>query len=347
MYLRRIEHNGCLQHPLYILDDSVSNIHKNTEYISRMVEFDFFLDNEITIYKILITIPNYDSHFYIFQTYKKITYNELKKDSGDITLSNQITKSDLVLLKYRKQILYSFKELMNPDLHDNTRHYIRFLKNTYTKLLDSIKLLIENQIVHNHISYDNICLDEKDNPLVVHFRNGLYMDDSLNNNTTSMTNYISKHFTIYDPGYTYWPLEVHFLAYLTTNKMQSVSRIHIVNIIQDIISKNNIFIKLDCNDVENYKKEGLQFLSKYINKPIHFIIEDIMMYKCTWDHYALNIVFFTILWEAIEKHDIADVFINYFILLLINIRADPTKRMSLKECSEKIQRIYYDLDISS
>jgi hypothetical protein len=129
--------------------------------------------------------------------------------------------------------------------------------------------------------------------------------------------------------------------------MESISRTHIETIVQDIILKNNIFIQPPLKEaIEIYKKEAIQFLSKYINQPLNYILHDVFRYKHTWDHYSLNILFVNILLDLDAVHHTNNEFIHSFLqLLLVSIRADPEKRIPVKETLLRFRRLCYETDV--
>ena len=335
MKIDRIDSLGCMIHPIYITKPKT---HKQT--ISRMIKHDFFLHNEMAAYQL---ISNYTSSFYIFEIAEKIIYHKLNTEQHDLTFTRKLEDSDFFLLKYPKRTLYSFKELGNASNYANKSHYIRFLINAYTKLLQSIDLLLKNNIVHNQIHYDTICIDENDNVLITRFGLSMYTIGSNINDE-----YIQPFFAKYDPSYPYWCIEIHVLSYLLTNKMNTLSSLHIEQVIQDVISKNKLFIKLPSisnTNTEKYKQETKMYLSKYVNQPLKYIIEDIFCYKHTWDQYALSVLFIDILLEQ-EKMITKNMFIISFIQLLErNIYSVPSNRMSLKHTLQAFHKLTYETDM--
>ena len=327
MKIEKIDSLGCVMHPIYV------NMTKpNTHFFFSKIEQECVLHNELAIYQI---IANYPSSFYIFVTAEKITYNNFDMEQYDLSFSRR-ADSEFFLLKYPTRKLYSFKELCTEI--SNKSHYIRFLINTYTKLLNSIDILIQNNIVHTHIEYNNICIDENDEPLIAQFGLSIHAVP-LNINIE----YIRKFFTTYNPSYIYWPLEIHILSYILTNKMESISQLHIEQVIQDITSNNHVFIRLGYTEI--YKKEGLLYLRKYINQPLEYIVNDIFRHKHTWDQYSLSVLFLDILLELERQKCTKNEFILSFIeLLKCNIR-NGASRLSLKDNFEKFDRLCYETDI--
>ena len=127
----------------------------------------------------------------------------------------------------------------------------------YKHILNSLQLLVDNHIFHNHLNFDSIVIDKMDCPLLSNF------SFSINYLHPNIDEYI-KHFIIaYEPSYIEWPIELHILSYLLTNKLNSLSSYNIENIINDVISNNNILNSFGDTVVSLYKTEALEYFNKY------------------------------------------------------------------------------------
>ena len=303
---------GCVLHPI----KKNKNKKLQKKHISRMAPDDFFLQNELSIYKFI-----QNSNFFIFETAEPITYNSLEENEFN-DASNMLEKSNYFLLRYPFKTLYTFEEKLNTL--KNT-HYIQFIMNSYKKLLYSIDTLNKQSIIHNNISYETICVDDKMEVLICKF--GLSMHLIKKNETVD---YIKPYLQVYNTKYESWPQEFHILSYMLSNKMESVSKINIETIMTDI--SNNF-----------YKKEANDYFIKYMNKPISYIISDMLLYKNTWDQYALSILFLDILSGLPEKN----VFIqNFRNLLLDNIRPNPQLRLTIHDTLHQFEKLCFETDIS-
>ena len=108
--------------------------------------------------------------------------------------------------------------------------------------------------------------------------------------------------------------------------------------------------KFDNNTIDTYKKDGTKFLTRYINKKIDDIAEDVFTYKNTWDNYALSILFLDILLKIQKRIQTKtkNVFIMYFMKLLVeNIHSNPKTRNSIKDTIEQFQKICYFMDVNT
>jgi hypothetical protein len=206
-------------------------------------------------------------------------------------------------------------------------------------MLQSICLLVTNQIVHNHVNIDSIYVDKYDNPLLTNFI--FSMDIS----KPDINQYI-KHFIIaYDPSYLEWPLEFHILAYLLTNKLSSLSSYNIQNILCNVIDNHTILKTFGPGLVSSYKEEALNYFKKYVNQSYEYILNDILQFYGTWDNYALSIMFLEILVNIHKSLKINNKFIIHFMKLLVgNIHLNPLKRDSVSCCTNKFQNILDNLE---
>ena len=79
--------------------------------------------------------------------------------------------------------------------------------------------------------------------------------------------------------------------------------------------------------VSSYRVEALNYFKKYVNKSYECILADCLQYSCTWDNYALSIMFLRILIGIHRSIDKKNKFIILFMKLLVNnIHLNPLKR---------------------
>ena len=152
-----------------------------------------------------------------------------------------------------------------------------------------------------------------------------------------------KHFVLaYEPSYIEWPIELHILFFLLTNKLNSLSIYNIESIIDEYIKNNNILNTFGESVVSSYKNECSNYFKKYVNESYEFILNDILQYTNTWDNYALSILFLRILIGIHRSIGIKNKFIILFMKLLVyNIHLNPQNRLSI---DVTIKRFEYLLD---
>ena len=312
------------------------HISYETKYISQIVKHTFFLENQLEIYNIIKNIPNHVHYFYIFENASLMMYNDLVVADKN-AYNNIFQKNTYYVLKYRECKLYSFHEYLESILF--SKKYIFFVLESYKKILQCVQLLIPLNIVHNHISKENLYMDEQKEFRLIQFQLSMHLTTS---NTTS--NYLQKYFKEYSPGYVYWPIEFHILSYLFTNNLESISKANIDKIINDVLNKNSMVQQIEIwypNTISQFREEGIAYWYKYINKPISDIVKDMFTYYCTWDNMSTSVVFLELLKIQMNtnKHN---VFLTKITTLLIqNIHFVPEKRLSVKQSLLELDDICY------
>ena len=307
---------GCV---FYFFNESVEQTKKEKpQKIYKIVKLDFFVENELTNQK---KIDNRKNYYYLCENSKELTITEIDEDPRKIKGKNRM-KDNTILLQFEDRKIINLKTYLK-ELSSSTK-YILTIINFYKYLLNSINLLVNNNIFHNHINFDSIVVDKFEYPLLTDF--SFSIDYSRNN----IVQYI-KHFIIaYDPSYLEWPIELHILSYLLTNKLNSLSSHNIENIIHEVIKNNIILNTFNNNIVSSFREESLQYFKKYVNQSYDYILTDILQYSHTWDNYALSILFLRMLIGIHRTIEIKNKFIILFMKLLVyNIHCNPSKRMTI------------------
>lgn len=300
--------------------------------IHKILPFHFFIQNELTNQSRLAHEHNIKDHFYLCEnmTELKLTY----LDDNNTNINTEHTKQDNnILLVFENRDLITLKMYLKnlsslSSLSSSTK-YISTIINTYKHLLHSIHLLVNNTIFHNHINFDSIVVDNLENVLLSNF------SVSIHYLHTDIEQYI-KHFIIaYEPSYIEWPIELHILSYLLTNKLKSLSSYNIETIINEYINHNSILYIFGEQIVSSYKEEAIQYFKKYTNHTYEWILFDMLQFANTWDNYALSILFLRILIGIHKTIGISNKFIICFMKLLVtNIHTNPTKRKNINSTIE-------------
>jgi hypothetical protein len=293
----------------------------------KFVKNDIYIRNELTNVLKIHQIPNFKKFFYVFENSYELTVknsNNLKTIKPDNNLLLKFNNCELTSLKMYLQSLSS------PKI------YILKIIHFYKYLLNSIQLLVNNNIVHNHIHFDSIMI-EKDCPLLSDFSFSFSTDVSFNN--------IKPFFIEYEPSYLEWPIEIHILTFLITNKLNSLSFSNIEHIITDVVNNHSILKTFGLEVVSIYKEEAISYFKKYINQTYDYILTDIFLYSSTWDNYALSILFLRILIGIHRTIGTQNKFIIYFMKLLVtNIHLNPLKRLSIATTTNKFEVILESIE---
>jgi len=196
-----MEKNTCVYYFFY--DNSKK--HKKQKPIHKLLLNNFYVTNELTN---IIKIQNYKNHFYVCENSSELSIKELDDDTADLKMCKNINKDDTILLKFEaKQIIY-FKNYLKA-LSSPTK-YIFTIIHFYKHLLNSISLLVHNQLVHNNIIFDSIVVHNKYYPLLTDF------SLSINISSPNIHQYIQHFIIAYEPTYLEWTPEFH-ISFLFTN----------------------------------------------------------------------------------------------------------------------------------
>jgi len=304
----------------------------------KVVKSDFFIQNEIRNHKRL-SKSNNKQHFYLCNNASELKITEILEDDVKIIGQKCLKNDDSILLEFEKRKLIYFKNYLKELTDVSSKKYILTIIHFYKHILNSIELLVNNNIFHNHINFDSIVVDNFDYPLLTNF----YF--SIDFSHKNIEQYIKQFIIAYDPSYIEWPIELHILSYLLTNKLSSLSSYNIENIINEVIENNNILNNFGDSVVSSYKKEASKYFNKYVNQTYDFILNDILQYVYTWDNYALSILFLRILIGIHRTIKIKNKFIILFMKLLVNnIHLNPEKRLSIDETINNFNSLLDSID---
>jgi len=306
------------------LDNEISKIKTNS----------FFFQNECSAYELLQKIPKYQTYFYIFNNVTPITYDEIQIVNA---------KPETFLVKYKKKRFFLLEEVLSS--FQDSFSLLQFVIRLYPDLLHAVSLLSQQGIVHNNICYDSILIDELEMITLFNFELSLCINDT----TNKTTSYINKYIFVYQPDYFYWPLEIHILSYLLSNKKESITKLEIEMIVEEVVSKNIILTNgeqhLYHTPIKDYKKNAIDFFAKYANKSVDFIVKEIFKYSSSWDSYRVAILLLDILENICKKtNDTNNPFMIQFIELLHNyITINPDLRPSIQEMNDKFEELCYKI----
>ena len=241
-----------------------------SEFISKVVESSFFIENQIAAQKILY--PDYKDFFVLFDSCEPISMGEIDEN----IIVDDDTSNQFYLVRYSFVKWIPFPSYLTSS--SVPRIYIRRLLGVHRNLLKNIYILGKEGIVHNNIRRNNILLRcDNDEPLLTNF--GL----SITNKS------ISNYFFHFQPQFIYLPFECHLCAYIVEKGVRVLSYMNL----GEVVDKYNLnaLIKLEKQDTKGFEK--------YIGWKAEHVIEDIAKWRFTWDNFALNIVMIEIVEENI------------------------------------------------
>lgn len=312
---------------------------KKNKYYYKFVSKDFFIENEIFISNRISQMIYYKKYFHIPTKIEKINYvnidgeNETDFESEyDINLKyRKKISSNNILLKYDNIPLIQFNNYSS----SSQKYFFHQIVNIYTKLLKSINMLNENFIFFNNLNDENIFINNLDSPILSNFLFSINFSSPINENI------LKKFILEYDPSYIQWPIEIHAIAYIFHNKLNSLSHSNVNDIVRELIRNNYILNNFSDTIKQKYYDDGVSFLNTFINKRVDEIISKIVSYFKSWDNYALSILYLQIIIKIYTsiKNKNNKFIIDFMKLLLKNVSFHPEKRISLKNTKNEFNKI--------
>jgi hypothetical protein len=301
----------------FSLKNEPKNGSENETFVNHLIKSNIFSINELKIAsKIRNLNTNTNFRYYIFDSYDRLKIAEM----NSINLDPAIVKSNA------NQFLLTFKkrELIYLDLYlkalSTSKKYIFELIEYYRYLLNSIDLLVCNNLIHNNIHFNTIVVDLVGNrPILTNF---LYSIDLSNKGMNWTQYFLLKKMDIF------CPVEFYLLQYQVTNKLSSLSLYNIETVINQFIKDHSV-INAFSKEKGNLLEDGLKFFASYTNKDFDTNVQDMLKYYNTLDNYALSICYLEILIGVHRTVKMNNKFIIYFMKLLVNcISLDPSKRFT-------------------
>jgi len=236
--------NNCIYHFFTPKHNTIKIDPYKSNFIPKIIKYDFFMENEVHITNKLTTLSNYKKHYYLFDSIDKIRICELQDDSQYIQSAHNITDVNDVLVKYENITIIKLDIYLRSL--SCSRIYIYTVIESYNSLLTSINLLVSNKIVHNNIHFENIITNKCD-ILLTDFSKALDIS------RIDINEYIKNFITEYNPNYIFYPIEIQLLSYLISNKIDSISNNNVNKIIDDVLENHNILVHFGATIISKFK----------------------------------------------------------------------------------------------
>ncbi len=293
----------------------------NGDSLSKIYASSFFATREIEIGKQIIKIPNYERYFSPVLENCNASLEELDKEDIDkcnLITNNQDSKNNKdiyfttttkwikgqTLQTYLKE--YKLTNQSSPHTIDNKIFYI------YTCLINSIKILIEHNVIHFDLSERNIIMDETDRPIIIDF--GMSIKKS-NIKTIENFKYEFGHYSflkyktlittrdslkkekktdIYEP----WCVEIIMLLYLNQLDSPNIFESSPEKHIKEMKSLSDEYIDLlklekinfTQDEIAKYKKSKYSLYESLSNKTTLEASKEILKTSTNWDIYAITFI---------------------------------------------------------
>ena len=342
---------GCIYHPGITCKGTTE---KNSNFATKLQTNSLSSLNEINIGKMIMKIPNYNYYFVpvvknckvklkSIKNYQEVVSKCISKIDKDNDNDNDNDIQDdkeyiLMTMPYISKI--AFNDIINPNRNISKNNIMLNLIEIYLTLLDSIKLLVENKIVHFDFKEDNILYNNETGiPQLIDFGISIPIAELTNTN-------LKRYFYTYSPHYYIWPLEVHVINYLI-NKSTTLTVDSIKNIVNDYVNNNKIINRVlnKKESIEKYKQDCINYLSTFVEekeeKDTMTIVTTLIKTYKTWDNYSLSILYLTIFHSIFPNglNNKNNLIINEFIQLLIHNTMPG--RYSVEETIKKTNAIFY------
>ena len=288
-------------------NNKIISSYKKKRFTHHIVSLTPRLENEIYIVdQIKYLIPDYDEHFYMFNTIERLKIASIDEEMEHIESAKEIAvDSDLLQTYDYRKLIYADSYLKN----NSTASYKKYIMNLidfYRAAINSITKLFSECIVHNNISLDTVIVDEEDETILL--SNFTF---AIEIRREKLLQFCSDKINISSR----LPVEFHLLHFQIANEC-SLSQDNIETVVSNYLQTNSKNASLDL----------YSYFSKYVNKSTDEIMTYMIKYADTWDNYALSSVFLSIA-RSVKKDN---QFITDFMKLLeINMSLDPSKRGSL------------------
>jgi hypothetical protein len=291
--------------------------YKKPRFTHHIVSLTPSLENEIIIVdQIKYLIPDYDEHFYVFNTIERLKIASIDEEMDHIESAKEIAvDSDLLQTYDYKKLIYADSYLKNLST-TSYKKYIMNLIDFYRASLISITKLFVECILHNNISLDTVIVDEEEEILLL--SNFTF---AIEIRREKLLKFCSDKINISSR----LPVEFHLLHYQIANDC-SLSQDNIETVVSKYLSTNSL------------NSHSHSYFSKYVNKSTDEIMSYMIKYADTWDNYALSSVFLSILRSSKKDNQ----FITEFMKLLeINMSLDPSKRGSLNNALSQFNELVF------
>jgi hypothetical protein len=305
----------------------------NKKYKTKLVDYCFSSINEVNISYKIKKIIYYSNNYSIIEDYDFINISQLNDEI--IEKLDLTDEKKYLIFKYKDDKLIKFNDFLY-NIY-NPKIFIFNIIESFSYLLKGLIKLNDNKICFFNLSPQNIVfnLNCGEKPVIQNFKLSLQVSKL---NESYITNIVNN-----ENDYTHKPLEVHILFYLIKNNISTISYSFIEEICETFINNLGVLTLFSEKYKESYKKECIESLKKYINKPKSDIIYNILEKNDKWDVYSLSLLYLHIFGNISRVFSLQHTFISKIINELIkNISAEPSKRSSLTNLLDNFEKYLND-----
>lgn len=325
---------GCVFYPAI---ECNGTINKSTKYVSKLLKKDSRIEHEYNIGKMVKKIDLYEYYYAPVISMCDVDLAKIDKREKDmcriIKKNRYGENADFAIMKipFIKHIDIS-TFLTRPGV--DKKEVLTYILDSYTFLLNNLRILNINGIIHYDLKAPNILIEEKTKtPIIIDFGLSIPISDIRPDNYETF-------FYSYSPSYYIWPIDVHVICYLV-NMNPVLTSATLEELIIEYIRSTSMLRIFSEKFVGKFKDTAMRAYSKYIGMPKDSTINELLKNCNTWDNYALSVMFLNII-GFISGDGFTDnkLIIEFSKLLLMNFHPDGKKRLSFEETKKQYDQIF-------
>jgi len=325
---------GCVFYPAI---ECNGTINKSTKYASKLLKKDSRIEHEYNIGKMVKKIDLYEYYYAPVISMCDVDLAKIDKREKDmcriIKKNRYGENADFAIMKipFIKHIDIS-TFLTRPGV--DKKEVLTYILDSYTFLLNNLRILNINGIIHYDLKAPNILIEEKTKtPIIIDFGLSIPISDIRPDNYETF-------FYSYSPSYYIWPIDVHIICYLV-NMNPVLTSARLEELIIEYIRSNSVLRIFSEKFIGKFKDTAMRAYSKYIGMPKDITINELVKNCNTWDNYALSVMFLNMIgFMSGDGFTNNKLIIEFSKLLLMNFHPDGKKRLSFEETKKYYDQIF-------
>ena len=325
---------GCVFYPAI---ECNGTLNKSTKYASKLLKKDSRTEHEYNIGKMVKKIELYEYYYAPVISMCDVDMAKIDKREKDmcrIIRNNRYGEhANFAIMKipFIKNIDIS-TFLTRPGV--DKKEVLTYILDSYTFLLNNIRILNINGIIHYDLKAPNILIEEKTKtPIIIDFGLSIPISDIRPDKYETL-------FYSYSPNYYVWPIDVHIICYVV-NVNPVITSDKLDELIDEYIKSNSALRIFSEKFISKFKGMAIRTYSKYIGMPKDNIIKELVKNCNTWDNYALSVMFLNMI-GFISGDGFTDnkLIVEFSKLLLTNFHPDGKKRLSFEETKKRYDELF-------
>jgi len=289
--------------------------------------------NEIEISNVILDKMTNTSNYNIIHNHEFISV----KDVNQQRIASH-ENLNFVLLHYHLDIS-QFKPLnMFLTAVELPNHFLSNVLKIYSNLLNCLQELETSDICYFDLSAENILVDDDCNVILADFKHSLHYSNNSNN-----FEYLLEKSVENLTQYTFKPIEIHLLHYLTKVNNSPLSYSSIDEITTYYVENMDFLKHFPKEFQRNYYHESVAYLKTlYLHKSKEDILSLMRENWKTWDNFALSVLFLHVFEIANQSFSLNETIISEMIgLIKENLNAVPSKRTTTLDTKTEFDKLFH------